>query len=169
MKKILTSIIFVFVLISESFACDCIHEKMEINFKEADFVVTAKMHVIKDLQYNNIKSTFHYILNPDYVKSGGYFVEFKTQKTLKGTVPSKFTITPDWSNCDYFFKKGKSYVIFGYKNSEGKYKTNICTSTFLKRNSEKYEELKNILEQTKDNQNKEPHTQKGSNSSFKSI
>ena len=138
MKRILASIILLFVLIPQSFACDCIDEKMEINFKEADFVVTAEAHKIKDLHYDNIESTFHYILNPDYVKSGGYFVEFKTQKELKGTVPSKFTITPDWSNCDYFFKKGKSYVIFGYKNSEEIYKINICTSTFLKRKSEKY-------------------------------
>lgn len=145
MNKIIAFTFFISVLALEAFACSCTPVEMEANFEQADFVIIGEVQKIKDLTYRNIKNTFHYVLNPAYVKNGGYLVDISTKKVLKGSVPSTITLTPGWHNCDYYFKKDKKYVIFGFINEDGEYRTSICTSTFFKENSKKFEQLKKIL------------------------
>lgn len=117
---------------------------MKEDYESVDFVILGKVTDVKDLEYSKIESTLAYRLNPDYVDSAGYYVEINVTKEFKGSVPDKIIMTPDWSGCDFLFRKNSEYVIFGYRNKEGVYRTNICTKT-SKMNKTKPNRLEAII------------------------
>lgn len=141
MKKIYILIIILCTLALKSLACECDYKGMKIDYENAEFVIIGNVQNILDLTFSNIQETLPYKLNPNYTLKGGYLVEIKVLNEFKGSVPSVITITPDWSNCDFLFNKNEEYVIFGYIDENNKFKTNICTSNFLRKNSKKEKEL----------------------------
>lgn len=132
---------------SLALACDCIPHSMKEDFDSVDYVIQGKVTDIKDLDYSNIESTLAYRLNPEYVDSAGYDVKINVTQKFKGFVPDTIIITPDWSGCDFLFRKNSEYVIFGYRNSDGHYRTNICTKTF-KMDDTKLNRLKAVIQQS---------------------
>ncbi|WP_282958215.1 hypothetical protein [Halalkalibaculum roseum] len=144
-KSLLLLSVTVLCSYSLALACDCIPHSMEEDFESVDFVIQGKVTDIKDLDYSNIESTLAYRLNPEYVDSAGYYVEINVSQKFKGSVPDTIIITPSWSGCDFFFRINSEYVIFGYRNSDGHYHTNICTKTF-KLDDTKLNRFKAVIE-----------------------
>lgn len=143
-RSILLISLFTFCLSISALACDCIPHSMKEDYKSVDFVIQGKVIKIKDLEYMRIKNTLTYRINPGYVDSTGYYVAINVSNEFKGSVPETLFITPEWTNCDFLFKKNIEYVIFGYKDSDNIYRTNLCTKTF-EMNHKNMDQLKAIL------------------------
>ncbi|NGP76985.1 hypothetical protein G3570_10095 [Balneolaceae bacterium YR4-1] len=117
---------------------------MKDDFETVDFVIKGEIIGIKDLGYPNIENTLTYKLKRDYIESSGYFVQVNVSEVFKGSPQDTVTITPRWTNCDLLFEKNSEYIIFGYRDKDGNYRTNMCTNTF-KMNSEDMSRLKAII------------------------
>ena len=103
-KIILLKIAFLLSSIKVN-ACECVPTNIESDFLKSDFVIVGTLNKILDLNYGRIQDTMPYVVNPNYIDEGGYYVSLNVSNSLKGSVPPVIIITPDWSNCDYFFKK----------------------------------------------------------------
>ncbi len=121
------------ILAIDAYACRCeIYSSIETHLKEryeaSDFVILAKIESVKDslTKGDNIMAG-----EKDYWRHGGYNPVLKISKVYKGKIKADtIEITPNWSNCSQYFKKGDTYVIFGYINQKGEYTTSMCSANF---------------------------------------
>jgi len=141
----LISVVF-FTLTISSIACECHYQSMEQNWRKADFVVQIRVHEIRDSLYFDIGKTLSYSLDPNYLEVEGFHVLLDVKQTFKGNVGSSIEIIPNWSNCDFRFDKSREYMIFGYIDSLGNHKTNICWSNFSLDSTEKLNQFKKVID-----------------------
>lgn len=107
---------------------------MEQQVKQADVIFVAKVIEIKDLEYENIRSTLMFKVDSTYMENAGFNPILEVDTIYKGELnhPSYSTTIPyecNWSNCDILFEREKTYLIFAYLEPDGRIKTNVCTKT----------------------------------------
>lgn len=98
----------------------------------ADIIFYGTVTSINDEKYENYENTLTYLLDSaSYPENYGYKPTFKIIEIFKGTfeIPlehNSYEYKSRWSNCDRSFKKGYSYIVFGYFEENGEINTSIC-------------------------------------------
>ena len=64
--------------------------------------------------------------------SGGPVAHFLVEEALRGIDEKEVEISGESTTCDYYFKEGKRYLVYAYRNPDDKrLHTNICSGTSL--------------------------------------
>ena len=148
MKKALLTLSLIIISFTTTFACRCtgynsIKSAYKEKYKACDFVISATVQYVKDSVANG---NFLFLKSdPAYWRHGGYHAVFKVNKIYKGDIKTDtIEITPNWSNCSQYFSTNSTYIIFGYKDSQGLFTTSICSPNFLKNDRLKWKTFRRI-------------------------
>ncbi len=101
-------------------ACSCIRPfenptlKQEVNWyrKNAKAIFTGEVIEIKKIPQTH---------------SNGVIVKLVVENFWKSPVPKEIIIANSGTSCDYFFKTGKSYLIYAFSLSDKSISTNLCS------------------------------------------
>ena len=112
------------------FACDCIITPIERHIKETKYVITGQVIALLDTDKEKAK----YSIYP--IGDRAYRVKVKIQNSFKGKLLNEQTIELDsrFKNCDMYFTKNESYLLFLHK-IKGKYYVKHCSYNETIKNS----------------------------------
>lgn len=118
--KIVVSVLVASVMIAASspaYSCSCVQAPAPAEaLKQADAVLLGKVIDIQD-------------------GPGPYHITAKLSvtKIWKGEkdFSAKILTTSDGAMCGFYFQEGKTFLIYAYKNQEGRLETNNCTRSAL--------------------------------------
>jgi hypothetical protein len=120
----------IFILISllifgstKTIACICLpNEPIDSSFKDASIIFIGKVSEIsKNKLFVNTYGMSFDIINFNIIEG---------LKKCEGPHKTISLVTQS-SSCDYYFEKGKTYIVFGYNEPGGVLTTNQCTRTEL--------------------------------------
>jgi hypothetical protein len=123
-------LVIVFILyVSKIVACDCILYPISNYVDTTSYILVFKVDSITDKKNEDYEYIFEKN-NKGYTAIGTVIEVVKAKSNLM----NKIVFDSDFSNCDFLFKKGESYLIFAHKRGSVYY-VNKCSYSDLLKNS----------------------------------
>jgi hypothetical protein len=114
-------------------ACECGLLNIRENYKNADVVFYGRVIQVMDKTMDGYDDAYLITRDGAYLNDGGFFPSIQIIKKYRGKrkffKTGKIQIHQDWSLCDFFFKTGRYYLVFGFLDKNGILKTDVCTAT----------------------------------------
>ncbi len=106
-------------LATTAYACSCIRSTPAENYTRADVVFSGVVQMVALPRSSDGNGTTVYSV--------------AVNRVWKGAVPASVSVTSAESSatCGIGLQKNGEYVIFGYKNADGTFSTNLCSGTAL--------------------------------------
>lgn len=143
------------IFVPNTFACECVPLKsMPDELSNSELVFIGKVLRIKTPKSAKLTGKSGVSIEGQEI-TGIYLaaqtnIRFKVIQKFKGTFSSQYVMVATSSgccDCGFLFEKNTEYLVYAYKNKEGRLETSVCTRTKLKNQAE--EELKQLQTEEK--------------------
>jgi hypothetical protein len=123
-------LLFVIFISNSAFSCSCrTKHDVKKSYKYYEIIIAAKVIEIIEPKTDTIVSNDGTILFRTPIN--GHKIKVELISIYKGKIIYKhITIAPEDSNCEYPFRIGEEYLIYGWLN-KGQIETDLCTRTSL--------------------------------------
>lgn len=144
------SVFYVLVFTSNIFACECVPLKsLADELSNSELVFTGKVVHINSPKSTKISGNIGVFIEGKEITgislTAPTSIKFRIIQNLKGTISTRYVTITTFSgccDCGFTFQKNTEYLVYAYKNDEGRLETSVCTRTKLKSQAE--EDLKQI-------------------------